>query len=490
MSGWTRTATALSLVAAVAAVATAQPSLDRLTIVAPAAPGGGWDQTARALQYVLEADRLVSVAEVQNVPGAAGTIGLSQFINSEHGNGRALLISGLVMLGATLWNRSPVSVSQVTPIARLTGEYEVIAVPASSPHRDLRSLVAVFRERPESFAWGGGSAGGTDHILAGLVAEAAGIDARRVNYIAFSGGGEAVAALLGGHVAAGISGYSEFAPHVASGRLRAIAISARSRVAGIDVGTMKEGGVDVELVNWRAVLAPAGISERDRARLSALVRQATQSPQWRQILAERNWTDMYLDGAEFEEYLRAERTRLTRVIGRLRGPADGPSIPVGERVVPLAVLAGAVIVVVALVVRSGLTASARTSLFELRPGRAAALRAEADKAPARRPQRFARRRTVPPDNSAPHIPPNRTALALVFAALVAFAVLLPWLGFIVAASVLFSATASAFRPRPATWASVARVVIGGFLFSALVFLAFTRGLDLSLPVGSIWTWMR
>jgi putative tricarboxylic transport membrane protein len=223
----------------------AQPPEDHLVIVAPAAPGGGWDQTARALQQVIERRGLARIVEVQNVPGAAGTIGLAQFVSAGDGNTGSLLITGMVMLGATLWNDSPVSITQATPIARLTGEYEVIAVPAASPIGDLHQLIDVFRRRPEAFAWGGGSAGGTDHILAGLIAEAAGVDPRRVNYVAFSGGGEAVAALLGGHVAAGISGYSEFAPHLQSGRLRAIAISAASRPPGIDVATIREAGLNV-----------------------------------------------------------------------------------------------------------------------------------------------------------------------------------------------------------------------------------------------------
>jgi len=176
-----------------AAGAPVQPVLDRLTIIAPAAPGGGWDQTARAMQHVLETQGLVRIVQVENVPGAAGTIGLSQFMTGYRGRGDALLVTGLVMLAAILWNESPVSLAQVTPIARLTGEYEVIAVPASGPHREMRSLVDALRANPRAVSWGGGSAGGTDHILAGLIVAAAGVEARRANYIAFSGGGEAVA---------------------------------------------------------------------------------------------------------------------------------------------------------------------------------------------------------------------------------------------------------------------------------------------------------
>ncbi len=423
------------------ASAAAQP-IDHVVIVAPAAPGGGWDQTARVLQQVIERRGLARIVEVQNVPGAAGTIGLAQFVNAGSGNTRSLLITGLVMVGATLWNDSPVSIAQATPIARLTGEYEVIAVPAASAIGDMRQLVAAFRRRPEAFAWGGGSAGGTDHILAGLIADAAGVDPRRVNYVAFSGGGEAVAALLGGHVAAGISGYSEFAPHVRSGRLRAIAISSPSRTPGIDVPTIRESGLDVEMVNWRGVLGAGGLSAADRARLTTLVSQAAHSPEWQRVLAEREWSDLYLDGAAFEVFLASERTRVTRVVARLRGPARGAPVLTGQRLFPVAVLGGAALIF----------AMVAISMFRTH-GRA--------------------RRDAPSSNSA--------AVAGVGAGLLLFLVLVRPLGFVIAAAALFVAIARAFDQEPRSGRRYAAIVVTGTLFSLVVYLAFTRGLDLPLP---------
>ena len=425
----------------------AQPSEDHLVIVAPAAPGGGWDQTARVLQQVIERRGLARIVEVQNVPGAAGTIGLAQFVNAGATNTRSLLITGLVMLGATLWNDSPVSIAQATPIARLTGEYEVIAVPAASTIEDMRELVQVFRERPEAFAWGGGSAGGTDHILAGLIAEAAGIDPRRVNYVAFSGGGEAVAALLGGHVAAGISGYSEFAPHVVSGRLRAIAISSPSRTPATKMPTIREAGLNVEMVNWRGVLGAGGLSDPDRLRLTALVSQAAHSPEWQRIVAEREWSDLYLDGAGLDAFLASERTRVTRVVARLRGPARGAPVVTGQRLVPLVVLIGAALVFGALA--------------------AGGIRA---------------RRQVATDRPAA----NRRAVGGVVLGLVVFLFMLQPLGFTTAAAALFVLAANAFAPssthRRRMWTLAVAVV-----FVVIVNLAFTRGLDLPLPAGAAWT---
>ena len=417
----------------------ADPPLERLLIVAPAAPGGGWDQTARALQHALEREGLVRTVEVQNVPGAAGTIGLAQFVDTQRGNGAAVLVTGLVMLGATMWNESPVSLNQVTPIARLTDEYEVVAVPAGSPHRDMRSLVASLRTSPENVTWGGGSAGGTDHILAGLIASAAGVDPRRVNYIAFSGGGEAVAALLGGNVTAGVSGYSEFAPHVESGRLRALAISSPSPVPGIEAPPLTAQGLDVALANWRGVVAPPGLSGDARARLSDLFARMARSASWRRTLADRGWTDAFQDHDAFTRFLQSERIRVGRIVSRLRTPG-GQTSRGGRRIYPALVLIGSAIV---------------AFLFIVRPRHGAAHRRE----------------------------PNVRAVGLVIAGLLAFLILLELLGFVLAAAVMFSVVAYAFGGRAAT-------AIAGVFFTAAVYVAFTRGLDLALPAGVVWSWIH
>ena len=194
-------------------------------IMAPAAPGGGWDQTARSMQTALQDEGISGNVQVTNVPGAGGTIGLAQFVNQANGDPSQLIVGGYVMVGAILTNASPVTLDQVTPIARLTGEFEAIVVPAASDIKDMADLVAKLKADPGSVSWGGGSAGGTDHITAGLIAKAAGVDPTKVNYIAFSGGGEALAAILGGQVTVGISGYGEFAAQIEAGELRIIGIS-------------------------------------------------------------------------------------------------------------------------------------------------------------------------------------------------------------------------------------------------------------------------
>ena len=289
-------------------------ALDNLTIIAPAKPGGGWDQTARAMADVMQAGGQAKAVTVENVAGAGGTVGLAQFADKNKGDGNALLVNGLVMVGAVLTNKSPVSLVDTTPIARLTGEYEVIVVPANSPFKTLADLTAALKADVGKVAIGGGSAGGTDHILAGLVAQAAGADATKLNYVPFSGGGEALAAILGGHVSAGISGYGEWEGQIKSGELRALGISAGAKVEGIDIPTLKEQGVDVELANWRSVVAAPGITDDQKKELIAAVDAMHASDAWKKVLADKKWIDFYMSGDEFGAYLKSENDRVTGVL--------------------------------------------------------------------------------------------------------------------------------------------------------------------------------
>jgi putative tricarboxylic transport membrane protein len=308
----TFTAALLALSAIAFLPATAQ-AMDDMRIIAPAKPGGGWDQTARALAEVMAAGGAKGVT-VENVPGAGGTVGLAQLIDQEKGKPNVLMVNGLVMLGAILTNQSPVNLSMTTPIARLTGEYEVIVVPAASEIKTLADLAARLKSDTGSVAIGGGSAGGTDHILAGLTAKAAGGDVSKLNYVAFSGGGEALAAILGGHVVAGISGLSEWSGQIASGELRVLGISAPERQTGIDIPTLKEQGLDVVLANWRAIVAPPGLYDGQKKALLDAVDATVKSEAWKKVLADKKWTDLYLPGDDFAKLLETETALTTEIL--------------------------------------------------------------------------------------------------------------------------------------------------------------------------------
>lgn len=293
----------LALTSVAALSLTGIASAEDYKILAPAAPGGGWDQTARTMQNVLQDEKISNSVQVINVPGAGGTIGLAQFVNQNKGDPSQLIVGGYVMVGAILTNNSPVTLDAITPIARLTGEYEAIVVPASSDIQNLGDLVEKLKADPGSVSWGGGSAGGTDHITAGLFAKAVGVDPTKINYIAFSGGGEALAAILGNQVTVGISGYGEFAPQVQAGTLRVIGISSDERVEGIDAPTFKEGGVDVSIQNWRMVAAAPDLTPEQKAAITADIEKMTKSESWQKNLKDKGWADTYLAGEEFKAQL-------------------------------------------------------------------------------------------------------------------------------------------------------------------------------------------
>jgi putative tricarboxylic transport membrane protein len=302
-------ALALTLVAGAVA---AQPSLKMMI---PANPGGGWDQTGRNLAAAMQSAKLVSGVQFDNKGGAAGTIGLAQFVNGSKGDPNAVMVGGMVMVGGIILNKSPVNLSQVTPIARLTSEWEVIVVPANSPHKTMADLVKALKENPGKVAWGGGSAGGTDHILVGLIAKEVGVDPAKTNYVPFKGGGEAIAAILGGHVTAGVSGLGEFSEQIKAGKMRALAQSSPKKLENIP--SLKEQGINVELGNWRGVFGAPGISPAQRDALVKLVRSATETPAWKSTLEKLGWEPWFLAGDDYKKFLDEDTKRVASIIESL-----------------------------------------------------------------------------------------------------------------------------------------------------------------------------
>jgi putative tricarboxylic transport membrane protein len=292
-------------------------TVDLLKIFVPAAPGGGWDQTARTIEQVLRATALVRGVQITNVGGAGGTVGLPQFLNQWKGQGNALMVAGMVMVGAIIANKSPLRLAQATPIARLTGEFQALVVPAPSPFKTAKDFAAALKADPAKVPVAGGSAGGTDHILLGMIAKALGVNPTKVSYVAFPGGGPATAALLGNQVAAGISGYGEFAEQIKAGKLRLVAISSDKREPGLDAPTLKDEGIDVELFNWRGVFAPPAVSDTQRQAMIALIEKMAASPQWAEACKARGWTQITLVGDAYKTFLEAETARIEGILKEL-----------------------------------------------------------------------------------------------------------------------------------------------------------------------------
>lgn len=296
----------LAALAAAGALPLTAHAASNIKMMIPANPGGGWDSTGRALGMAMTEAKVADTIQYENKGGAAGAIGLAQFANATKGDPNALLIMGAVMLGGQITSKPAVGLDKVTPIARLTSEYNVYVVPADSPFKTMKDVVEQFKKDPGSVTVGGGSKGSTEHIATSMLARNVGVDPKKVNYVAFRGGGEAVAAILGGNVKVGGSGYSEFAEYIKAGKMRAIGVTSDKRLAGIDVPTLKEQGYDVVLGNWRGVYAASGISAAERAALTEKVIKATQTKAWSEALDKNKWTSALLSGKEFEDFVNAE----------------------------------------------------------------------------------------------------------------------------------------------------------------------------------------
>jgi putative tricarboxylic transport membrane protein len=279
---------------------------NNLKMMIPANPGGGWDTTGRALGKALQDSGAAATVTFENKGGAAGAIGLAQFANAAKGDPSALMVMGAVMLGGIITGKPPVGLDKLTPIARLTSEFNVFVLPAGSPFKTMADVVAQMKKDPGSVKWGGGSRGSTEHIAAAMIAREVGVDASKINYVAFRGGGEAVAAILGGNVTVGGSGYSEFSQYIESGKMVPIGVTSASRLKGIPVPTLKEQGINVEIGNWRGVYGASGITPEQRKALTDMVVKASKSKAWAEAMEKNAWTPALLTGKDFEDFVDRE----------------------------------------------------------------------------------------------------------------------------------------------------------------------------------------
>ena len=295
-----------------------------IKMMIPANPGGGWDTTGRALGKALQEAGASSVS-YDNKGGAAGAIGLAQFVNASKGDPNALMTMGAVMVGGIITGKPPVSLTQATPIARLTSEYNVFVLPASSPLKTMKDVVEQLKKDPGSVKWGGGSRGSTEHIAAAMIAQAAGVDPAKINYVAFRGGGEAVAAILGGNVSVGGSGYSEFQQYIEAGKMRAIGMTGAKRFKSFpDAPSVAELGYPkAQNAGWSSIAVPAGTPPEVVEKLAQIVQEALKDPAVVQYYdANDNLALAELGPDKMRDFIAKEIEKFKAVVERSGATAD------------------------------------------------------------------------------------------------------------------------------------------------------------------------
>jgi putative tricarboxylic transport membrane protein len=297
--------------------ATANNPVTGLRIMVPNTPGGGYDTTARTAAKVMEETKVAKGVEVFNLAGAGGTVGLARTVN-EKGNGDLAMLMGLGVVGASYTNKSQAKLTQTTPLARLIEEPGAIMVSKDSPYKTITDLVDAWKKDPSKLAVGGGSSpGGPDHLLPMQLAQAVGLDPKRVNFVSFDGGGDLLPAILGNKLGFAASGAGEYMSQIKSGEVRVLATSGEKRLEGVDAPTLKESGIDLVFTNWRGIVAPPEVSQEERDRLVNVLTKMHGTSEWKAALAKNGWSDAFITGDEFAKFLKDQDSRVADVLTKL-----------------------------------------------------------------------------------------------------------------------------------------------------------------------------
>jgi putative tricarboxylic transport membrane protein len=288
-----------------------------LRVLVPNSAGSGYDTTAREWAQVMEDEGIAEGVEVFNLEGAGGTVGLQRLVNEE-GNAEMLMQMGLGVVGAQYSNQSEATLDQTTPVAKLIEEAEAIVVPGDSEFQTLDDLVQAWSKNTGDLPVGGASnPGGPDHLTPMLLAEQVGVTPSEVNYVAYDGGGELLAGILGGDVQFAATGVGEVTEAAAAGDVRILAVTSEEPVEGVDAPTLQDEGVDLTFTNWRGVVAAPGISDEERQRFVDAFTEMHDSEAWQAVLEEQGWTDAFVTGDDFTEYLQSESERVEGVLTEL-----------------------------------------------------------------------------------------------------------------------------------------------------------------------------
>lgn len=294
-----------------------------IVVVAPSGAGGGWDKTARSVAKVAAETKLVEqTLTVENKPGGGGAVFMAEYATKDTKDDYKLFVNSPPILINNLKKEgnSPYGYKDTTPLAQLLKDYGAIVVPADSKYNDLKTLMEDLKANPGSFTVAGGSAPGSmDHLVAVLPAFKAGVDPKKMKYVSYDGGGEAIAALLGGNADVIATDASSVGEYVKAGKIKVLAVSAPERLTGDlkDIPTMKEQGIDAEFIIWRGVFGPKDMSEEAFKFWSEKLKALSESEEWKKELETNAWIGEYKNADEFKSYLAEQEKLITELLTAL-----------------------------------------------------------------------------------------------------------------------------------------------------------------------------
>ncbi len=291
-----------------------------IEIVVPTTPGGGIDRTARLLQKIIQEGGLSPVpVSVTNKPGGGGAVSLV-YLNQHAGDAHFVAINSPNLIANDLNGRGAVKYRDVTPLANLFSEYTVVAVRTDSPLKNGRDFVEALRRDPQSLAVSTPTTlGSVNHLSFALVAKAAGVDPRKLKAVVLGSGGDAVTALLGGHIDAHTGTPSSVVRMVQSGKVRALAILAPKRIGGpyADTPTWTELGYKAVMDTWRGVIGPKGMTAAQIAWWDGVLAKVVASALWKEALEQNTWETNYLNSVQTRKLFDSEHAEYRAILGEL-----------------------------------------------------------------------------------------------------------------------------------------------------------------------------
>jgi putative tricarboxylic transport membrane protein len=294
--------------------------IDEIHFLIPGGAGGGWDGTARGTGMVLSKEDMIKSASYENMSGAGGGKAIGFLIETADRQQGTLMVNSTPIVVRSLTKVFPYSFRDLTPIARIIGDFQAIAVRPDSDIKSWGDVVARFKKDPRSVKFAGGSVrGDLDHLVPAMAMKAMGEDPRKVSYVPYDAGGKALAGLLSGETELLSTGFGEaIGPH-RDGQIRIIAVSSDKAIDGI--ATLKEQGADVEFANWRGFFAAPGISDAQAKAYAGLLKKMQDTGTWEDLRAKNGWQNLYLPGDDFVAFLTQQEDEiggLMRELGFLK----------------------------------------------------------------------------------------------------------------------------------------------------------------------------
>jgi putative tricarboxylic transport membrane protein len=303
-------------------MAQSEPMIDSIHFLIPGGAGGGWDGTARGTGEALTESGLVGQTSYENMSGGGGGRAIGYIIENAESNHGTLMVNSTPIIIRSLTGVFPQNFRDLTLVAGTIGDYAAIVVSADSDIENMGDLIAAFEADPNAVSVGGGSVpGGMDHLVAAMVMEAGGVDPTEVTYVAYDGGGEAIAGILSGEIDALSTGFSEAIELARAGEVRIIGVTSEERVDSYDEApTMMEQGLDTSFVNWRGFFAAPGLPDDQLAAYQEAIAQMYETEQWEDVRQRNGWVNIHNSGDDFQTFLENQEQEigdLMRTVGFL-----------------------------------------------------------------------------------------------------------------------------------------------------------------------------